>query len=41
MSQVVFISMARQPPSALRSPYCRGFTITRRHTTLGRTPLDK
>jgi len=22
-------------------PHCRGFTITLRHTTLGRTPLDK
>jgi len=21
-------------------PHCRGFTITLRHTTLGRTPLD-
>jgi len=22
-------------------PYCRGFTIALRHTTLGRTPLDE
>ena len=28
-------------PNKPRSPRCRGFTITRRHTTVGRTPLDK
>jgi hypothetical protein len=22
-------------------PHCRGFTITLRHTTVGRTPLDE
>jgi hypothetical protein len=27
--------------SGLRPPHCRGFTIILRHTTLGRTPLDK
>ena len=28
-------------PSGSRSPHCRGFMITLRHTTLGRTPLDE
>ena len=28
-------------PSELRTPHCWGFEITLRHTTLGRTPLDK
>jgi hypothetical protein len=28
-------------PSGPRPPHCRGFTITLRHTTLGRTPLDE
>ena len=28
-------------PSRPRFPYYRGFTITLRHTTLGRTPLDE
>jgi len=27
-------------PSGAMPPHCRGFTITLRHTTLGRTPLD-
>ena len=27
--------------SVSRSPHCRGFTITLRHSTLGRTPLDE
>ena len=27
-------------PSRPRPPHCRGFMITLRHTTLGRTPLD-
>jgi hypothetical protein len=27
-------------PSGPAPPYYRGFTITLRHTTLGRTPLD-
>jgi len=30
----------RPPPSAPRSPHRRGFMITPRHTTLGRTPMD-
>jgi len=28
-------------PSGLGHPHCRGFTITLRHTTLGRTSLDE
>jgi hypothetical protein len=28
-------------PSGPGSPHCRGFTITLRHTSLGRTPLDE
>jgi hypothetical protein len=28
-------------PSGQGRPQCRGFTITPRHTTLGRTPLDE
>jgi hypothetical protein len=28
-------------PSGPRPPRCRGFTITLRHNTLGRTPLDE
>jgi len=28
-------------PSGPKPPYFRGFTITFRHTTLGRTPLDE
>jgi len=28
-------------PSWLGPSYCRGFTITLRHTTFGRTPLDE
>ena len=30
----------RNSPSGPRSPHYQGFTITLRHTTLGRTPLD-
>jgi hypothetical protein len=28
-------------PNSPRPPHCRGFAITLRHTTLGRTPLDE
>ena len=28
-------------PSGPRSPHCRGFTITLRHTALCRVPLDE
>jgi hypothetical protein len=31
----------RNSPSGPRPPHYRGFMITLRHTTLGRTPLDK
>ena len=33
--------MSRQPPSGQRPPYYGNFTITLRHTTLSRTPLDE
>ena len=33
--------MGQQPPSGPEPPHYQGFTITLRHTTLGRTPLDK
>ena len=31
---------AQQPPSGSGSPHYLGFTITLRHATHGRTPLD-
>jgi hypothetical protein len=36
-----FFPMARQPLEGLGRLIFRGFTITLRHTTLGRTPLDE
>jgi len=33
--------MAQQPPSGPGPPYYRGFAITLRHTTLGRTPSEE
>jgi len=33
--------MAQHPPSGPVSPHYRGFTVTLRNITLGRTPLDK
>jgi hypothetical protein len=36
-----FFSMAQQPPSGPELPQNRGFTITLRHTTLGRTPPEE
>jgi len=36
-----FLLLWRNSPSGPRPPHYRGFTITLRHTTLGRTPLDK
>jgi hypothetical protein len=33
--------MSQQPPSGPRRSHYRGFTITLRHTTVGRTPLDE
>ena len=38
---VLYFFMAQQPPSGPEPPHCRGFTITPRHTTVGRTPLDE
>jgi len=38
---VLYFFIARQAPSGPEPPYCRGFTITPRHTTLGRTPLNE
>jgi hypothetical protein len=38
---LVFFSMARQPLGGLGRLSFRSFTITFRHTTLGRTPLDE
>ena len=34
-------SMTQKPPSGPGSPHYRGFTITLRHTTLGKTLLDE
>ena len=34
-------TMQQQPPSGSWPPYCRGFMITLRNTTIGRTPLDE
>jgi len=31
----------RDNPSGSRNPPCRGFAITLRHTTVGRTSLDE
>ena len=38
---VAFFSMARQPLGGIGRFIFRGFTITLRHPTLGRTPLDE
>ena len=37
----LFFLLWRNSPSGPRPPRCRGFMITLRHTTLGRTPLDE
>jgi hypothetical protein len=37
---LLFFPMAQQP-SGPEPPHYRGFTITLRHATLGRTPLDE
>ena len=37
----IFSPMAQKPPNGPESRHCRGFTITFRHTTVGRTPLDE
>jgi hypothetical protein len=38
---LIFPPQWHNSPSAPRPHHCRGFTITLRHTTLGRTPLDE
>jgi hypothetical protein len=38
---LIFLLPWRNSPSGPRSPHYRGFMITLRHTTLGRTPLDE
>jgi hypothetical protein len=38
---LLLLSAVEQPPSWSRPPHYRGFTITLRHTTLGRGPLDE
>jgi hypothetical protein len=38
---ILFFSMVRQPLGGLDRLIFRGYTITLRHTTLGRTPLDE
>ena len=38
---IYFFYHGATAPSRPRPPHCRGFTITLRHTTFGRTPLDK
>ena len=43
-NSIFFFTMAQQPPphpNGPRPPHYRGFMITLRHTTLGRTPLDE
>jgi hypothetical protein len=37
----LFLSNGSTTPSGPGPPHYRGFTITLRHTTLGRTPLDE
>ena len=37
---LLFVSIAQQPLAGQGLPHYQGFTITLRHTTLGKTPLD-
>jgi hypothetical protein len=37
----IFFSVPQQPYSGPRPPHCRGFDITCRHTTFGKTPLHE
>jgi len=37
----IYIYNGAQAPSGPRPSYCRGLTVTFRHTTAGRTPLDE
>jgi hypothetical protein len=36
-----FLFHSLTAPKVLGPPLCRGFTITLRHTTLGKSPLDE
>jgi len=40
-SFINIFSHGARAPNGSEPPHYRGFTITFRHTTLGRTPLDK
>jgi hypothetical protein len=37
----MYFSHASTAPKGPKPPHCRGFTITLKHITLGRTPLDE
>jgi hypothetical protein len=37
----IYIFLGATAPGGPGPPHCQGFTITLRHTTLGRTPLDE
>ena len=41
IQECVFITMMQQPPIRPRPPNYQGFTITLRHITVGRTPLNE
>ena len=41
LAEIIFFILAQEPPSGPRPPpHYRGFMVTLRHTTLGRTPLN-
>jgi hypothetical protein len=40
-NKTLFVPWRNNPPVGQRPPLCPGFTITLRHITLGRTPLDE
>ena len=41
LADIIFFILAQEPPSGPRPPpHYRGFMVTLRHTTLGRTPLN-
>ena len=41
LGMTIFFFYGATAPSEPGSPHYRGFTITLRHATLGRTPLDR
>jgi hypothetical protein len=41
LTEIIFSPNGSTAPWGPRPPHYRGFTITLRHTTLGRTPLDE